>query len=132
VADSSGGFAPRGPAGMWRALCWSLKGIGAAWRVESSFRLEVYLFIPLAPPALWLGATPVERVLLLGSLMLVLAAELLNSSIESVIARYGDDHHELTGRAKDMGSAAVFVLMLNVLMVWGVLLAPRYLLPLWQ
>jgi diacylglycerol kinase (ATP) len=132
VADSSGGFVPRGPAGMWRALCWSLKGIGAAWRVESSFRLEVYLFIPLAPLALWLGATPVERVLLLGSLLLVLAAELLNSSIEAVIARYGDDHHELTGRAKDMGSAAVFVLMLNVLMVWGVLLAPRYLLPLWQ
>jgi diacylglycerol kinase (ATP) len=127
MADSQGGFVPRGPIGVWRALLWSLKGIGAAWRVESSFRLEVYLFLPLAPLALWIGEGPIEKVLLVGSLMLVLSAELMNSAVEAVIARYGDDHHELTGRAKDMGSAAVFVLMLNALLVWGVILAPRYL-----
>jgi diacylglycerol kinase (ATP) len=127
MADSQGGFVPRGPIGVWRALLWSLKGIGAAWRVESSFRLEVYLFLPLAPLALWIGDGPIEKVLLVGSLMLVLSAELMNSAVEAVIARYGDDHHELTGRAKDMGSAAVFVLMLNALLVWGVILAPRYL-----
>ena len=125
MADNGTGFA-RGPVGLWRALRWSLKGLGAAWQVESSFRLEVCLFIPLAPLALWLGETPVERVLLVGSLLLVLAAELLNSAIEAVIDRYGNEHHVLVGRAKDMGSAAVFVLMLNVLLVWGVLLGPRY------
>jgi diacylglycerol kinase (ATP) len=132
MADSSGGIAPRGPIGVWRALLWSLKGIGAAWRVESSFRLEVYLFVPLAPIALWYGDGAIEKALLIGSLMLVLSAELMNSAIEAVIARYGDDHHELTGRAKDMGSAAVFVLMLNVILVWSLLLGPRYLVPLFS
>jgi len=87
------------------------------------------LFLVLAPAGCWLGQTAVERVLLVGSLLLVLSAELLNSAVEAVIERYGAEHHELAGRAKDMGSAAVFVLMLNVLLVWSLLLAPRYLLP---
>ncbi len=59
--------------------------------------------------------------------LLVLAAELLNSAVEAVIERYGPEHHELAGRAKDMGSAAVFVLMMNVLLCWGLILVPRYL-----
>ena len=67
-----------------------------------------------------------ERVLLLGSCLLVLALELLNSAIEAVIERYGPEFHALSGRAKDMGSAAVFVAMLNVVMVWVLLLGPRY------
>jgi len=69
----------------------------------------------------------VERVLLFGSCVLVLAVELLNSAIEAVIERYGAEHHELAGRAKDMGSAAVFVLMMNVLFTWALLLGPRVL-----
>lgn len=105
---------------------WSLQGLQAAWLYESSFRLEVYLFAVLAPLGVWLGQTPVERVLLVGSLMLVLGVELLNSAIEAVIERYGDEFHELAGRAKDMGSAAVFVMMLNVLLTWCLLLAPRF------
>ncbi len=68
-----------------------------------------------------------ERVLLFGSCVLVLAVELLNSAIEAVIERYGAEHHELAGRAKDMGSAAVFVLMMNVLFTWALLLGPRVL-----
>ncbi len=112
---------------MWNALLWSLKGLRACWRHESSFRLEIYLFVVLAPAGLWLGADAVERILLVGSLLLVLSAELVNSSIEALIERYGAEHHELAGRAKDMGSAAVFVLMLNVLLVWGLLLGPRLL-----
>lgn len=126
MADSKGSFAPRGPAGMWRAFLWSLKGLRAAWLVESSFRLEIYAFAVLAPLGWYLGEDAIERVLLIGSLLLVISAELLNSAIEAVIERYGPEHHELAGRAKDMGSAAVFVLMLNVLLVWGLILGPRY------
>lgn len=100
-------------------------GLAAAWLHESSFRLEVYLFVVLAPLALWLGQDGIERALLIGSMVLVLSAELLNSAVEAVIERYGAEHHELAGRAKDMGSAAVFVLMLNVLLTWALVLGPR-------
>jgi diacylglycerol kinase (ATP) len=121
---------PRGPRGIWNATIWSCKGLLACWRHESSFRLEVYLFLVLAPAGLWLGGDAVERALLVGSLLLVLSAELLNSAVEALIERYGPEHHELAGRAKDMGSAAVFILMLNVLLLWTLLLGPRLLLPL--
>ena len=121
------GHLPRGPAGIMRATIWSLQGLRAAWLHESSFRLEVYLFVVLAPLALWLGEGGLERALLVGSMILVLAAELLNSAVEAVIERYGAEHHELAGRAKDMGSAAVFVLMLNVVLAWGLVLGPRLL-----
>ena len=127
MADSNGSFMPRGPLGVWKAMLWSLKGLRAAWRHESSFRLEVILFIVLAPLACVLGDNGVARVLLIGSLLLVLSAELLNSAIEAVIERYGPEFHELAGRAKDMGSAAVFVLMMNVILVWALILGPRLL-----
>ncbi len=116
---------PRGPKRIFKAAVWSWQGLRAAWLHESSFRLEVYLLIVLAPLALWLGQTPVERALMIGSMLLVLAMELANSAIEAVIERYGPEFHELAGRAKDMGSAAVFVLMMNVLLCWGLVLAPR-------
>lgn len=126
MADAFGHL-PRGPARILKAAGWSMQGLRAAWLHESSFRLEVCLFVVLAPLAGWLGANGVERALLIGCLLLVLAMELLNSAIEAVIERYGPEHHELAGRAKDMGSAAVFVLMLNVLVVWGAILGSRYL-----
>lgn len=126
VADSTGHL-PRTPGRIVKATIWSLQGLRAAWLHESSFRLEVYLLVVLVPTALWLGDTPVERALMIGSALLVLAAELLNSAIEAVIERYGPEFHELAGRAKDMGSAAVFVLMMNVLLVWGLILADRHL-----
>lgn len=116
---------PRGPKRIFKAAVWSWQGLRAAWLHESSFRLEVYLLIVLAPLALWLGQTPVERALMIGSMLLVLAMELANSAIEAVIERYGPEFHELAGRAKDIGSAAVFVLMMNVLLCWGLVLAPR-------
>ena len=125
MADETGHL-PRRPGRILLATKWSLQGLRAAWLYESSFRLEVYLFLVMGPLALWLGHTPVERVLLLGSCLLVLGVELLNSAIEAVIERYGPEHHELAGRAKDMGSAAVFVTMLNVLLVWGLVLLPRW------
>jgi diacylglycerol kinase (ATP) len=126
MADETGHL-PRRPGRILKATQWSLQGLCAAWLHESSFRLEVYLFVVLAPLALWLGQDGIERALLIGSMALVLSAELLNSAVEAVIERYGAEHHELAGRAKDMGSAAVFVLMLNVLLTWGLVLGPRLL-----
>lgn len=126
MADAFGHL-PRGPRRIVQATVWSMQGLRACWLHESSFRLEVYLFAVLAPLALWLGQTGVERALLVGSMLLVLSIELLNSSIEAVIERYGPEFHELAGRAKDMGSAAVFVLMVNVAATWGFLLLPRVL-----
>lgn len=119
------GHLPRGPRRIFQAARWSWQGLRAAWLHESSFRLEVYLLILLTPLAVWLGQTPVERALLIGSMLLVLSMELANSAIEAVIERYGSEIHELAGRAKDMGSAAVFVLMMNVLLCWGLVLVPR-------
>ncbi len=124
MADERGHL-PRGPGRVLKAAAWSMQGLTAAWLNESSFRLEVCLFMVFAPLGLWFGQTPVEQVLLVGVLLLVLAAELLNSAIEAVIERFGNELHELAGRAKDMGSAAVFVLMMNALMAWGLILGPR-------
>jgi diacylglycerol kinase (ATP) len=126
VADEIGHL-PRRPGRIFKATIWSLQGLRAAWLHESSFRLEVYLLAVLAPLGLWLGETGVERALLVGSGLLVLSVELVNSAIEAVIERYGAEFHELAGRAKDMGSAAVFVLMMNVVLVWGLVLGPRLL-----
>ena len=78
---------PRGPKRIFKAAVWSWQGLRAAWLHESSFRLEVYLLVVLAPLALWLGETPVERALMIGSMLLVLAMELANSAIEAVPAR---------------------------------------------
>ncbi|HKN78681.1 MAG TPA: diacylglycerol kinase [Lysobacter sp.] len=125
MADETGHL-PRRPARILKAAQWSLQGLQAAWLHESSFRLEVYLFVVFGPLGYWLGQTPVERVLLIGSCLLVIAMELLNSAVEAVIERYGPEFHELAGRAKDMGSAAVFVLMLNVLLTWGLIVVPRW------
>ena len=121
------GHLPRGPAGVMKAAIWSIQGLRSAWLHESSFRLEVCLFVVLGPLGWMLGETGLERAVMIGSCLLVLAAELLNSAVEAVIERYGPEHHELAGRAKDMGSAAVFVLMMNVLLCWGLILVPRYL-----
>jgi diacylglycerol kinase (ATP) len=116
---------PRGPKQIYKALQWSLKGLAATWRFEASFRLEVYLFAIFFPLGLWLGRGAVEKAMLVGSLFLVLAAEIFNSAIEAVVDKTTPEFHELAGRAKDMGSAAVFLLMLNVLVCWTLILWQR-------
>ena len=126
MADSSGSHAPRSPFRAWQAFLWSMQGLRATWAVESSFRLEVYLFVVLAPLAAWLGQGGVERAILVGCMVLVLVVEVLNSAVEAVVDRWGSEHNELAGRAKDMGSAAVFLADLNVLLCWGFILAPRW------
>ena len=104
------------------ATNYSWAGLKAAFKHEAAFRQELFLCIVLAPVALWLAQTGFERALLLGSLLLVLIVELLNSAIEAVVDRVSDEHHELAGRAKDIGSAAVFVALLNVVVTWALVL----------
>jgi diacylglycerol kinase (ATP) len=113
---------PRGPKQIFRALKWSLAGLKAAWTFEASFRLEVYLFIIFFPLGLWLGRGGLEKAALVGCLFLVLSAEILNSAIEVVVDKTTPEFHELAGRAKDMGSAAVFVLMINAILCWTLVL----------
>ena len=116
---------PRGPKQIYKALIWSYKGLRAGWTYEASFRLEVYLCIVFFPLGLWLGRGGGEKAILCGSLIMVLSAELLNSAVEAVVDKVSPEFHELAGRAKDFGSAAVFLLMMNVLLCWGLLLWQR-------
>ncbi|TAN01404.1 MAG: diacylglycerol kinase [Rhodanobacteraceae bacterium] len=115
----------RGPRQIWQALVWSLNGLREGWRIEASFRLEVVLLVILFPVGLWLGDGAIEKALLAGSLLPVLAAEMLNSGLEAVVDRLWPERNEIAGRAKDMGSAAVFILMVNVLVIWIIILVPR-------
>lgn len=108
-----------------RAGSYSVSGLRAAVRKEAAFRQEVILFIVFAPLAIWLGRNGVERALLLGSLVLVLVVELLNSAIEATVDRISKKHHKLSGRAKDMGSAAVYLSLLLVIFVWALVLIDR-------
>ncbi|MES3007004.1 MAG: diacylglycerol kinase [Pseudomonadota bacterium] len=104
------------------AARYSLAGLRAAFASEEAFRLEVLVLVVFTPVALWLGETPVEKVLLIGSLLLLMIVELLNTGIEVVVNRIGPEYHELSGKAKDIGSAAVLVTMALVALVWGLLL----------
>ncbi|WGE51651.1 diacylglycerol kinase [Actinobacillus equuli subsp. haemolyticus] len=101
-----------------RAAGYSMKGLKAAYINEPAFRQEIWCSIVLIPLAFWLGSDVIEKILLLGTVFLVLITELLNSAIESVVDRIGSDFHELSGRAKDIGSAAVFMAMVLLTITW--------------
>lgn len=101
-----------------KALGFTWQGLKATYKHEEAFRQEVLLLIVCIPFALWLGNNGMQIALLIGSVLLLLIVELLNSAIEAVVDRFGGEIHELSGRAKDMGSAAVFIAMLNVFLVW--------------
>lgn len=104
---------------LTNATRYSVAGFKAAWQNEAAFREELIACAILAPAALLLGNTGVERALLLGSLLLVLIAELINSAIESVVDRIGFEAHELSGRAKDIGSATVLLAIILAVVTWG-------------
>ena len=101
-----------------RAFTWSMAGIRQAFTHEAAFRQECFLFVVMAPIGLWLGKTGIERALLIGSLFVILIVELLNSGIEAAVDRISDEQHQLAGMAKDMGSAAVFLSLVNGLVIW--------------
>jgi len=104
------------------AFGYSIKGFKACYEHEAAFRQELLGLIVLFPLALYLGESGVERALLAGSLLLVLLMELLNSAIEAVVDRFGGEQHELSGRAKDIGSAAVFLAIVLVVLTWSMIL----------
>lgn len=107
---------------LWRATVVSYWGLGYALRNEEAFRIEFAICLVMAPLALWLGHDKIERVVLLMSLFIVLITELLNSGIEVAIDRIGKEQHPLSGAAKDLGSAAVHLSLLQVPLVWGLIL----------
>lgn len=107
---------------IWNALFYSIDGFRAAWRHEDAFRQESLLALVLVPLALVLGQTGLERALLIACLVLVLIVELLNSAVEATVDRVSLENHHLAKRAKDIGSAAVLISLLNVPLVWGLVL----------
>lgn len=107
---------------IYNACFYSAAGYKAVWQHEEAFRQEVLLFLVSTPLAVWLGENAIERVLLIGSVTLVLLVELLNSAVEAAIDRIGPEHHELSGRAKDIGSAAVTTSLLWAAATWVLIL----------
>lgn len=108
-------------ARLWRATGYSLAGLRVAFRHEQAFRQESYLLLLVVPLGLWLGDGSVEKVLLIGSWLLVMLAELMNSAVEAVVDRIGSEPHELSGRAKDIASAAVMVALVLAGLTWFML-----------
>lgn len=113
----------KGLVRLVKAAQFSWQGLRAAYRHEEAFRQEVWTLLAAVPLALWLGADGVEKALMIGSVLLLLIVELLNSAVETTIDRIGTEHHELSGRAKDMGSAAVLLATINVILVWFLILS---------
>jgi diacylglycerol kinase (ATP) len=111
---------------IWNAAFYSIAGIRASWKNEAAFRQELVLCLFMVPAAFWVGGNAVERVLLAGSCLFVLVVELLNSAVEAAIDRIGADRHKLSGRAKDMGSAAVFISLWMAALCWGLIIHERF------
>ena len=104
---------------IWDATGYSINGIKTAWRNEAAFRQELAVVLVMLPTAWWVGTTMTQRALLVFSLLMVLIVELLNSAIEAAVDRIGIEWHELSGRAKNLGSAAVMVSLMAAAAVWG-------------
>jgi len=111
---------------IWHATRYSANGLRAAFANEEAFRQELLIALVMTPAGLWLGRSAVERALLVGSLLLTLIVELLNSAVEAAIDRIGLERHELSGRAKDMGSAAVFLALVLTAAVWLLIAGTRW------
>lgn len=111
-----------GIARLWNAWHYSMAGLAAAYRHEDAFRQESWLALVLIPTALLLPASHLGKALMVGSVLLVIIVELLNSAVEAVVDRISLDHHELAKRAKDIGSAAVLISLINVVAIWTLVL----------
>jgi diacylglycerol kinase (ATP) len=106
-----------------KASQYSWQGLRAAYKHEAAFRQEIWASLILIPLGFWLGQNGVEKALLIGTVLLLPLVEILNSSIEAIVDRIGEEHHELAGRAKDMGSAAVAIAIVLLIVVWILVLA---------
>ncbi len=109
---------------LWNALGYSRDGLIAAWRNEAAFREEILLAAIAIPLAFYLGKSSVERALMIGSVLLILIVEILNSAVEAVVDKASPEKSELAKRAKDMGSAAVLLSLINAAAIWACLLWP--------
>ena len=107
---------------LFNAFFFSMDGIKATMRTEEAFRTEVYLSIIFIPLGFWLGDTKLEKIMLVGSILIVFIVELLNTAVERAIDRISFDHHELSKEAKDMGSAAVLFSLALMIMTWVLIL----------
>ena len=107
---------------LWNAFGYSLAGFRAAYTHENAFRQEALLAAILIPLALWLPASNPGKALMIASVLMVIIVELLNSAIEATVDRISLDSHDLAKRAKDIGSAAVLVSLVNLIVVWGLVL----------
>ncbi len=107
---------------VFDATIYSIQGLKAAWKYEEAFRMEIVLLVLLTTLTFFLPVTKFEQLAMIASLFWVVIVELLNSAVEAVVDRIGSDYHELSGRAKDIGSAAVFVSMIFVGITWFVVL----------
>jgi diacylglycerol kinase (ATP) len=116
---------PTGLLRVVRAFGIAAKGLAGALREEAAFRQEVALAVVVIPLGLWLGRSGIERALLIAPMLLILVVELMNSAIEAVVDRVGLERHRLSGLAKDLGSAAVFVSFLTLAAVWALVLLDR-------
>ena len=125
AAPANSQKARTGLSRIWHAAGYSIAGLRAGWN-EKAFRQEALLAIVLLPLSLWLGQSWVEVALLAGSVVIVLITELLNSGIEAAIDRIGPEWHELSKRAKDMGSAAVLLALLLCAGIWGTAIFQRF------
>lgn len=111
---------------LYYATIYSVKGLRASWQSEAAIRQEAVAFIALIPIAFWLDIPLAQSLILVTSLFLIFIAELLNTAIEALADRVSVEFHELIGKAKDIGSAAVFVAILLALICWGAVLYSRY------
>ena len=107
---------------LWNAFGYSLAGFRAAYKHEDAFRQEVLLAVIFIPLTFWLPVSHIGKILMIGSVLLVIIVELLNSAIEATVDRISIENHDLAKRAKDIGSSAVMLSLINVIIVWSLVL----------
>ena len=116
----------KGISRLIKAFRYSLGGLKIAWLNEEAFRTEVLLMGFMLPAGFLLGTTGTQRALLIGIYFIVLITELINSAIEAIVDRIGEEYHILAGRAKDLGSAAVLISLIACAVVWGIIFYERF------
>lgn len=115
-------YSEKGVKRFINSILFSIAGLKAAWVYEEAFRLYVVIFIVALPLVFWLGESNAEKLILIASILWILIVELVNSAIEAVVDRVGVEYHELAGRAKDLGSAAVMLSIFMAIVSWLVIL----------